>query len=440
MLNKLHTRLTFICTGITASILIFMHLIALLFCEDQLNARSMLTLQNHLSTITSSLQTTHTISQTWLAQMETTNRLIISIKDNGNPLLFPGSFSTPSDRDRLVKLALTTAQNQYQFNPDTIPLSKIEVPSISFDLKTDYNEHFMVGICTIPSDNGAYSLTVLKDMTNEDTQILSLRLLFIALVGVGTTLLALFSFWFTKRTIAPIKESRRKQTSFIAAASHELRSPLAVLQASASTLHYKDPTSQEHFIQVIQKECKRMGRLVDDLLLLANADAKTWSVHFVMVELDTLLINLCELFSPMSKLRNISLKLVLPEYILPPIYADSQRLEQVLTILLDNAFSYTPPGGNITLTLSFEASQFKIAVMDNGCGISNEHKPYIFDRFYRADKTRHDKEHFGLGLSIAYEIVRLHQGSLSLKDTPCGGCTFVIQIPQTKHTNPASPK
>ncbi len=432
MLNKLHTRLTFICTVITASILLSMHLIALVFCEDQLNARSTLTLQNHLSTITSSLQTTHTLSQTWLAQMETTNRLIVSVKEHGNVLLFPGSFSTISERNSLIQLAEETAHNQYGFNPHIIPVSKLEVPTITFDLKTQYNEHFLVGICIIPSDNGAYSLTVLKDMKNEDTQIVSLRLLFLTLVVIGITLLALFSFWFTKRTIAPIKESNRKQTEFIAAASHELRSPLAVLQTSVATLHYQDLLSQEHFIKIIQKECKRMGRLIDDLLLLANADAKTWSIHFVMVEVDTLLINLCEFFSPMSRLRNISLKLILPEYTVPSLYADSERLEQVLTILLDNAFSYTPEGGNITLSLSFEMHQFKLSVIDNGCGIPSEHKPHIFDRFYRADKTRHSKEHFGLGLSIAYEIIQLHHGTILLQDTPGGGCTFVIHIPQAK--------
>lgn len=77
-------------------------------------------------------------------------------------------------------------------------------------------------------------------------------------------------------------------------------------------------------------------------------------------------------------------------------------------------------------------NQFKISVIDNGCGIPDEHKPYIFDPFYRVDKNRHDKEHLGLGLSIAYEIIQLHHGALSLYDTPGGGCTFVIQLPQDK--------
>lgn len=247
MLSKLHTRLTFICTLITAGILLLIHLIALLFCEDQLKAKSLLTLENHLRTITSTLQTTHTVSHTWLAQMETSNRLIISIKDNGNRLLFPGAFSTVSDRDSLIELAHTISKSQYGFDPDVIPVSKLEIPSITFDLKTKHGEHFLVGICIIPSDNGVYSLTVLKDMKNEDAQILSFRLLLMALIGVGTALLGLFSFWFTKRTIAPIEESNRKQTEFIAAASHELRSPLAVLQISAATLHYQDLSSQKHF-------------------------------------------------------------------------------------------------------------------------------------------------------------------------------------------------
>lgn len=433
MLNRLHTRLTILCTLITGIILIVMHVIALIFCVNELNVRSQMTLKNHLNNITSSLMTTHTVSHAWLSQMENTNHLVISIKDNGSLLLFPGSFKTVSDRKSLIEFAYHKAQDEYDFNPDAIPISKLEIPTVTFDLKTKYGEHFLAGICTIPSDNGAYSLTVLKDMKSEDTQILNLQLLFTALILIGIFLLALFSFWFTKRTIAPIKESNRRQTEFIAAASHELRSPLAVLQASASALNYQDPATQTHFTQIITKECKRMGRLVSDLLLLANADAKTWSVNFTAVNLDTLLINTCELFSPISRLNAITINLVLPEQTIPATYADSERLEQVLTVLLDNALLYTPKGGKITLSLTYETNQFKIKVIDNGCGISDEHKPHIFERFYRIDKTRHSKEHFGLGLSIAYEIVKLHHGHLSLKDTIGGGCTFTIELPHIKN-------
>jgi signal transduction histidine kinase len=420
------------CTLLTGAILILMHLIALVFCENQLNARNYLLLQNHLNNITSSLQTSHTISQSWLAQTETSGGIIISIKDNGHSMLFPGSFETNSDRSTLIEQAYTLAQEKYAFDPYLIPVSKLNISSVTFELTTKKGEHFLTGICIIPSANGAYSLTVLKDMKNENIQILKLRLLFMTLIGLGVFLLALFSFWFTKRTIAPIEENNRRQTEFVAAASHELRSPLAVIQASASNLTYEDLPSHTHFTSLIIKECNRMGRLINDLLLLANADAKTWSIQFTPIELDTLLINLYELFMPISKLHDISLTLLLPASPIPPISADSERLEQVITILLDNAFAYTPKGGKIILSLTYEAHHFQIKVIDNGIGIPPEHKDRIFDRFYRIDKTRRSKEHFGLGLSIAYEIVQLHHGQLLLKDTPEGGCTFFVDLFQVK--------
>lgn len=98
--------------------------------------------------------------------------------------------------------------------------------------------------------------------------------------------------------------------------------------------------------------------------------------------------------------------------------------------MLNNAISYTPEGSTITLSLSDPTSEsLCISVIDDGAGISDEHKPYIFKRFYRVDTARHTKEHFGLGLSIAHEIISLHGGKLILEDTIPHGCTFKISLP-----------
>ena len=127
--------------------------------------------------------------------------------------------------------------------------------------------------------------------------------------------------------------------------------------------------------------------------------------------------------------KGMQLRIELPDTALPPYVCDGERIAQVLSILLDNAMSYTPQGGHILLSLSKEGNRWMLRVQDNGPGIPQEARAQIFERFYRAEKSRKDKEHFGLGLCIAQEIVRLHRGRLYLDDTPGGGATFVVSLP-----------
>lgn len=429
MLIKLHKKLTFICTLITASILFTMAIVVFFICKNQLSTRSILMLESHLHNISYRLQNDHIISQSWLSQMEISNNLVICIEDNGTPFLFSGAFQTQSDRDELIKIAKEIALTKHNFAWNIKPISKLQTPNIIFELRTSYNEHFLVGIAMASSNYGTYNLILLKNMDYEDSQIIYIAFTFLLLVIIGILLLYWFSYWFTARALEPIKVSNRKQTAFIAAASHELRSPLAVIQTSVDALTPNDPINHAHFLNIIHKECKRMGRLINDLLFLASTDAKTWSIHLAPVEIDTLLLNLYESLLPLSKKNKLLLTLILPDEYVPKVLIDYERFEQVLTILLDNAFTYTPDNGHITISLSTKDNLIIITIEDNGCGIPDEYKPHIFDRFYKIDSARHDKNHYGLGLSIAYEIIKLHSGSLTLEDTPGGGCTFVIKLP-----------
>lgn len=108
--------------------------------------------------------------------------------------------------------------------------------------------------------------------------------------------------------------------------------------------------------------------------------------------------------------------------------ADKARLTQLFGILLSNAMEYTPHGTPIEIAAAADKSKVIISVADHGAGISQEDKERVFTRFYRADKSRSDKAHFGLGLSVAQEIAQLHGASLTLSDTKGGGCTFEFQI------------
>ena len=172
-----------------------------------------------------------------------------------------------------------------------------------------------------------------------------------------------------------------------------------------------------------------MTSLVNDMLTLSASDNQNFSVHPAPVELDTLLINTCEAFEPLAAEKKQSLLVTLPEDALPPCTADADRITQLLSILLHNAVSYTPEGGAIELSLIHRKNRFFLSVSDTGPGIPPEDRKKIFDRFYRAEKARSAKRHFGLGLSIASEIVKLHHGSITVSDREGGGSVFTVMLP-----------
>ena len=152
-------------------------------------------------------------------------------------------------------------------------------------------------------------------------------------------------------------------------------------------------------------------------------------MHPAEVELDTLLLEVFESFESQAMAHQLRWDICLPSEAIPPCLCDEERIRQLLAILIDNAFSYTPPGGSIRLTLDVSDTRFRLSVCDNGPGIPDAQKAQIFERFYRADTSRKSKSHFGLGLSIASEIAALHHGRLYAKDTPGGGATFTLELP-----------
>lgn len=201
-----------------------------------------------------------------------------------------------------------------------------------------------------------------------------------------------------------------------------------------------------------------MSRLIADMLQLASADNHTWSIHASEVEMDTLLLQTWENFESLAFARNLHWEISLPDESVPRCTCDAERIRQLLSILIDNAFCYTPAGGHIRLSLSVHAPDLHgpgkaairrpffhryaglspntagclyIAVSDDGPGVPDEQKSAVFERFHRLDASRKDKSHFGLGLCIAREIAQLHRGQLLLTDTPGGGATFTLVLPQS---------
>ncbi|MDQ1909456.1 ATP-binding protein [Paenibacillus sp. GD4] len=225
---------------------------------------------------------------------------------------------------------------------------------------------------------------------------------------------------------------------FVANVSHELRTPLSMLQGYSEALLddiAASPEERNELAQVIYDESLRMGRLVRDLLDLARMETGNIELHFRELEIVPFLKRIHRKFAALSKERGISMQHDLPEGELILEQADEDRLEQVLTNLLDNALRHTPSGAQIRI--SAERTKWKvedaalIEISDQGQGIPPEDLPFIFERFYKADKarTRGASGGTGLGLAIVKNIVEAHHGAVQVKSHVGQGTTFSITLP-----------
>lgn len=426
MYKSLRNKLVLLYTISTGLILITVMIIILTTTERELEDKRLEAFVNHGNTIISKLQTENKVKHSWLSQLEAEYNLLIQIEDNGSPISFKGVLRSQTDRSLLMK-QLTDRALEEGIDVGRNPVFFNEVKSSIYTIKGEKDEVYYGLVDIIPTATGWRSLLLLQYLPNYHSLIIRQRILYSLLGLAGIFALFLVSLRFVSKMLKPIEENNRRQTTFIAAASHELRSPLSVIMANNAAITTSTPEAQI-FHKGIDAECKRMARLIDDMLLLTCMDAKTWQMNKEQIEIDTLLIETYEAFLPLFRQNNLSLILDLQEEELPIINGDKDRLKQILTILLDNALSYTPPGKNVTLRGYVLNSHLNIEVEDQGIGISDEEKKLVFDRFYRADQSHNDKKHFGLGLCIANELVQRLGGKISIRDTKGGGATFVLRI------------
>lgn len=264
------------------------------------------------------------------------------------------------------------------------------------------------------------------------------RLLLI-LILLGTFFLGialLLSHFMSKRAMIPIRLSFQRQREFVADASHELRTPLSILNSSIDVLEMEDGESLSDYSQKIlfnmKDEVRRMTKLVSDLLTLARTDSGAAQLKRESFDFTPSVEQLVRSTQTLAHSKNISLSLHAPASLF--VYADHERLKQLLYILLDNAIKYTPNGGEVNLTLSVDLTDktrsLCIAVQDTGIGISLDEQKRIFDRFFRADKNRsRQMGGTGLGLAIAKWIVESHQGTIQVSSLPSEGSTFTVKLP-----------
>ncbi len=427
MLNSIRNRLILLYTCSTGLILTAVIIFVATITNEQLLRSQIDSFRNNFITINQNVHGSQEISNLWMAKMETSNHLIIHIEDNGIPFLFQGSWQAPTNREILVNKIKVLAGKD-NINTHIRPVSLNEIQSKIYEIKGDKNERYLGEVFIVPIGRGFRSVVVLQYISGNTVSILKQRFLLIFLDLLGITAFFFVSRFMVSKSLKPVEESRRRQTEFIAAASHELKSPLAVIRANASALML-EPERAEHFTQGIDKECKRLAALIEDMLLLASADAKNWKIKKELLDMDTLLLEVYDLFYPYCKEQGKELKLKVQDEMLPKVEGDGERIKQILAVLIHNAVTYTVEKDIILLSGCSKKNRLLLEVEDHGAGISESNKKEIFERFYREDKSRKDKNHYGLGLSIAKELTMLHGGGIEVKDTDGGGATFIVSLP-----------
>ena len=222
----------------------------------------------------------------------------------------------------------------------------------------------------------------------------------------------------------------KRITQFTADASHELRTPTALIRTAAELSLRRDRDSahyREVLAQVLE-EAERMGILIESLMTLARMDSGAESLNYSTVDIASVLREASSSSQPLADSKQIHFEREVPE---EPILVngDAHVLRRLFLILIDNAVKYTPPNGKIAITLKTKGNDAIAQVRDTGIGIAQEDLPFIFERFYRADKARSRESGAGLGLSIARWITEAHRGSVRVESIVGQGTIFEVSIP-----------
>lgn len=278
-----------------------------------------------------------------------------------------------------------------------------------------------------PTSAGA--MYVYLDITSQQTILTNLIYTFTIVGSVMLILLYFVSRYFANRSIIPIKDAFDKQKQFIADASHELKTPLTIINTNADVLLSLNETThhQSKWLHYIKSEAERMTRLTNDLLYLTEMDDSRTSMIFSKFNLSEAVETIILTMEAVVFEKDVAL-----DYDIEPdlfVKGNREQIKQVVMILLDNAVKYTNARGSVTLSLKKQRNDAVLSVTNTGEGIAAQHLTRIFDRFYRTDASRGRKQGgYGLGLAIAKSIISQHKGSIYAKSVVGESTTFYVHL------------
>jgi signal transduction histidine kinase len=227
-----------------------------------------------------------------------------------------------------------------------------------------------------------------------------------------------------------LDQTERRRLALLADVTHELRTPLATIGGYMEGLVDGVVSANPATFNLILRETRRLQRLIEDLELLSRMEAGQLPVVARAIDLRSVLEAQIAQFEPLFSSNQVTLSLDAPEQ-LPQVWADPDRVAQVLINILANAYRYTPAGGQVTVQVSTDDQEVRVAVIDSGIGIAAEHLPHLFERFYRVDKSRaRNSGGSGIGLAIARHLIYAQGGEIWAESDGIGkGARFIFTLP-----------
>jgi heavy metal sensor kinase len=226
-----------------------------------------------------------------------------------------------------------------------------------------------------------------------------------------------------------LKDAFQRVNQFSIDVSHELKTPLTILKGETEVTLRKERANEEYkkLLESNLEEIDRMSRIIDDLLLLSKADSKDMKLNVENISLRDLLADVCMNMKIVA--TNKGIDLAVNELADVRFIGDELKLRRMLLNIIENGIKYTQEGGIVTVSSSADNGYAYITVKDNGAGISKDDLKYIFDRFYRADRSRKRESGSGLGLSISKWIAEAHKGTIEVESQLSAGSQFSIKLP-----------
>jgi signal transduction histidine kinase len=314
------------------------------------------------------------------------------------------------------------------------------------DVSTEGGESQRAYVVASRSDSGDQLLLEIgRSVKPEQDDLSQLRNILLIVIALSAVPAVAGGYVLSGRVLRPIKSAVDSQRAFIADASHELRTPVAVVRTNAELLERRmasgkigQSESDAMAVGDILAETERLGKMVSQMLTLAQADAGQSPMVRTDVDLDEVSLEVVRSLRAIADARGVALSVENGEAVW--VHGDRDRLREVIVTVVDNAVKYTPSGGRVEVRVARRHRRAVITVSDTGAGIPAESLPHIFERFYRVDKARsRDEGGTGLGLAIARHIVHAHGGDIRIESAPGKGTTVTIELRLLHHEQPEAP-
>lgn len=414
---RLKNRIAVLLSALTGAILLFACLLAYQISARQINDAHTALFDSLFSSLISQVQSRHAIDVVDIHHFEQQNGVIVRLYENGQAIV-PAIPQGSDARQSVIALAQQQITGPGAFNDVTGGLT-VNDPAQG----TWHGEYQIIPV----GSRTWYGILMLKAEDAKNAEIRNTGFLYMGIFFGALLCLVIISRVLAGVAAKPVQKAYQQQLEFTTAAGHDLRSPIAIIKSSAQIIQ-KDAALAQKNADKIVNESDRLAHLVDDLLLLSAGEANILQMDVGEVDVESVLISLYEQFTPLAAKQDVKLELQFPEGTLPKVKGDSARIHQILAGFLENALEYGKDGKQVELSAAVSKRHVTIRTADHGTGISDAEKALVFGQFYRADKSRSKKEHFGLGLSIAQKLAANQNATVSVEDTSGGGATFILRL------------